>query len=86
MKKRIVEFLKGLSFRTGVVVLCCCVAFYLLSFLFLALPLPIGWRGALWTIFFGLAKAAQYSGLLIVGKEGMKRLRRKLRKSVGAYE
>ncbi len=86
MKKRIVDFLKGLSFRTGVVVLGCCVAFYLLSFVSLALPLPLGWRGGLWTAFFGLAKAAQYSGLLIVGKEGVKRIRRKFQRSRGAYE
>lgn len=87
MKKRITEFLKSLSFRTGVVVLCSCVVFYFLSFASLAMPLPLGWRGALWTVFFGLAKTAQYSGLLIVGKEGVKRIRRILTNKHGrAYE
>ena len=88
MKKRIIDFLKRLSFRTGVIVLCCCVAFYLISFIVLILPLPsLGWRGALWTIFFGLAKAAQYSGLIILGKEGWKRLRKRLkRKSSEIYD
>lgn len=79
MRKRVVEFLQKLSFRTGVVVMCSCVVFYILSFVSLALPLSLGWRGVLWTVFFGLAKTAQYSGILILGKEGVKRLRRRFR-------
>ena len=70
------RFLQGLSFRTGVMVLLSCVIFYLLSFAVLVLPLSVGLRGALWALFFGLAKCAQYGGLLILGAEGVKRVKR----------
>lgn len=73
---KVKEFLQGLSFRTGVIVLCSCVVFYTLSFAALAMPISIGLRGALWTLFFGLAKSAQYGGLLILGAEGVKRVKR----------
>ena len=73
---RIKSFLQGLSFRTGVIVLLSCVVFYLLSFGVLAMPLPVGLRGALWALFFGLAKSAQYGGLLILGAEGVKKVKR----------
>jgi phosphoglycolate phosphatase len=73
---RVKSFLQGLSFRTGVVVLLSCVVFYLLSFGVLAMPLPVGLRGALWAMFFGLAKSAQYGGLLILGAEGVRRVKR----------
>ena len=74
------QFLQGLSFRTGAIVLLSCVIFYLLSFASLALPIGAGWRGALWATFFGLAKSAQYGGLLILGAEGVKRVKRWFRK------
>ncbi len=70
------QFLQGLSFRTGAIVLFSCVIFYLLSFGALAMPLPVGLRGALWALFFGLAKSAQYGGLLILGAEGVKKVKR----------
>lgn len=79
--KRILEriklFLSGLSFRTGVIVLSSCVFFYILSFASLALPVSGTLRGVLWATFFGLAKSAQYGGLMILGVEGVKRLREK---------
>ncbi len=68
-------YLSRLSFRTGVIVVALCIPFYLLSFVALALPIGIGWRGVLWTLFFGLAKSAQYGGLAILGVEGVKRLK-----------
>lgn len=70
-------YLSKLSFRTGVIVLSSCVIFYILSFVSLALPISGVARGALWTIFFGMAKTAQYGGLVILGVEGVKRLREK---------
>ena len=83
MKERLTQlwlpikrFLQGLSFRTGVMVMLSCVIFYLLSFAVLAMSLSVGLRGALWAIFFGLAKSAQYGGLLILGAEGIKRVKR----------
>lgn len=69
------RWLAGLSFRTGVVVLSSCVVFYLLSFAALALPVSAALRGALWFVLFGCAKTAQYGGLLILGVEGVRRLK-----------
>ena len=70
------RWLAGLSFRTGVVVLSSCVVFYALSFTALALPVSAALRGALWFVLFGCAKTAQYGGLLILGVEGVRRVKR----------
>ena len=69
-------WLAGLSFRTGVIVLSSCVVFYLLSFTALALPVSAALRGALWFVLFGCAKTAQYGGLLILGVEGVRRVKK----------
>ena len=42
----------------------------------MALPLNASIKGVLWFIFFGLAKAAQYGGLTIIGAEGIKRIKK----------
>ena len=73
--QRIKRYLATLSFRTGVVVLCSCVLFYALSFAALAMPVGAALRGALWFVLFGCAKTAHYGGLLILGVEGVKRLK-----------
>ena len=73
--QRVKQYLAGLSFRTGVIVLLSCVLFYALSFAALALPLSAAMRGALWFVLFGCAKTAQYGGLLILGVEGVKRVK-----------
>ena len=77
--KRVLEkirfYLSRLSFRTGVIVLFLCVPFYAISFLVLLLPVSEVLRGALWALFFGLAKSAQYGGLAILGVEGVKKLK-----------
>lgn len=70
------RWLAGLSFRTGVIVLSSCVLFYILSFAALALPVSAALRGALWFVLFGCAKTAQYGGLLILGVEGVKRVKK----------
>ena len=70
------QWLAGLSFRTGVVVLSSCVVFYLLSFAALALPVSAALRGALWFVLFGCSKTAQYGGLLILGVEGVRRVKK----------
>lgn len=77
---KIKEFLRRLSFRTGVIVLALCVPFYILSFAQMALPLSGYAKGVLWFVLFGLAKTFQYAGLTIVGVEGIKKLRRKFRR------
>ena len=72
--------LQSLSFRTGVIVLLCCIPFYILSFAQMLLPISISAKGILWTILFGLAKTCQYGGLTILGVEGYKRLKDKLKR------
>ena len=70
-------WLQSLSFRTGVIVLLCCIPFYILSFAQMLLPISVTAKGVLWTILFGLAKTCQYGGLTILGVEGYKRLKNK---------
>ena len=69
------QWLGDLSFRTGLIVGLACVLFYIISFAQMALPLSVSLKGVLWVIFFGLAKTAQYAAILILGKEGLRRLR-----------
>ena len=73
--KRIKAFLTRLSFRTGVVVLLCCIPCCILSFAQMALPISNTAKGVLWFVLFGLAKTTQYAGLTILGVEGVKRLK-----------
>lgn len=83
--ENIKSWLKSLSFRTGVIVLLCCIPFYILSFAQMLLPISTSAKGVLWAVLFGLAKACQYGGLTILGVEGFNRLKRwiKRRKSDG---
>ena len=74
------QWLQSLSFRTGVIVLLCCIPFYILSFAQMLLPISVTAKGVLWTILFGLAKTFQYGGLSIPGVEGYKRLKSKFKK------
>lgn len=78
---KVKDWLSGLSFRTGVIVLLMCVPFYFLSFAQMALPISVEAKGVLWFILFGLAKTCQYGGLTILGVEGVKRLKAKFGKS-----
>ena len=77
---KIKRFLKSLSFRTGVISLFACVIFYLLSFAVIPLSISASLRTVLWVILFGLAKTTQYIGIVILGKEGLTRLKRAFRK------
>ena len=76
------HWLQSLSFRTGVIVLLCCIPFYILSFAQMLLPISVTAKGILWTVLFGLAKTCQYGGLTILGVEGYKRLKSKFKKKV----
>ena len=78
--KKIKLWLQSLSFRTGVIVLLCCIPFYILSFAQMLLPISVAAKGVLWTVLFGLAKTCQYGGLTILGVEGYKRLKGKLKR------
>jgi phosphoglycolate phosphatase len=78
---RLKSWLQSLSFRTGVIVLLCCIPFYILSFAQMLLPISVTAKGVLWTILFGLAKTCQYGGLTILGVEGYKRLKNKFKRN-----
>lgn len=74
------KLLQSLSFRTGLIVAVFCVFFYLISFAQMLLPLSPMTKAVLWTIFFGLAKASQYTAILILGKNGIQKLKKFFRR------
>lgn len=75
------DYLRSLSFRSGVIVAAVCGVCYAISFAQMLLPIPTMAKGVLWFVFFGLAKACQYTALLILGKAGVERLRRTFHRS-----
>lgn len=86
ISNKVKRWLQSLSFRTGVIVLLCCIPFYILSFAQMLLPISVTAKGVLWAILFGLAKTCQYGGLTILGVEGYKRLKTKFRKKAHSPE
>lgn len=78
--KQLTAWLQKLSFRTGVIILIICAICYAISFLQMLLPISLTAKGVLWFIFFGLAKTAQYTALLIIGVEGVKKLKQKFKR------
>lgn len=80
MKTRAIQYLQSLSFRSGVIVAVLCCICYIISFAQMILPLSSVTKGVLWTLFFGLAKACQYTALIILGKAGIERLRKIIKK------
>ena len=72
---KVKSWLQSLSFRTGVIVLLCCIPFYILSFAQMLLPISAAAKGVLLTVLFGMAKTFQYGGLTILGLEGYNRLK-----------
>ena len=54
---------------------------YILSFAQMLLPVSAYTKGILWFVLFGLAKTFQYAGLTIIGVEGFKRLKQKLKRT-----
>lgn len=81
---RVIERVRGrlaaLSFRTGLIVAGACAVCYAISFAQMLLPLSVTAKGVLWVVFFGLAKTAQYTAILILGKAGLERVRRYFRR------
>lgn len=75
MIKRLKQWLSRLSFRAGIIMLVACVACYIISFAQMLLPISAVAKGVLWFVFFGLAKTFQYSGLVVLGVDGVKRLK-----------
>jgi phosphoglycolate phosphatase len=84
--QKVKAWLQSLSFRTGVIVLLCCIPLYVLSFAQMLLPISATAKGVLWTVLFGLAKTFQYGGLTILGVEGYKRLKSKLKRKNSGTE
>lgn len=76
-------WLGTLSFKTGVIVLLLCIPFYILSFAQMLLPFSVEVKGTLWFVLFGLAKTFQYGGLTILGAEGIKILKQRLKRWKG---
>ena len=58
---KIKQWLQSLSFRTGVIVLMCCIPFYILSFAQMLLPISTTAKGVLWAVLFGLAKFVRFA-------------------------
>ena len=83
---RIKAFLNKFNFRTGVIILALCVPFYILSFAQMSFAIGTALKGVLWVIFFGLAKTFQYAGLVIIGAEGVKRLKGIFKRLLRAQE
>lgn len=76
--------LQSLSYKTGLIILSFCIPCYILSFAQMTWDISYTAKGVLWVILFGLAKTFQYTGILILGAEGIKRLKQwytKIRKS-----
>ncbi len=70
------KFLRSLSPRVGIALLLLCVVCYVVSLWgFWRSDVPLTDRGLRFVIFFGLAKTFQYSGLTILGVDGLKRIR-----------
>lgn len=68
--------LQKLSFRTGIIVLLLCIPFYILSFVQMTFPISVQAKSVLWVVLFGLAKTFQYSGITILGVEGVKKVKK----------
>ena len=79
LKDTFKSLLSKLSFRTGVIFLIVCVVCYIISFAQMLLPISASAKSVLWIVFFGLAKATQYTGLAIVGVEGWQRIKAYIR-------
>lgn len=78
MLERIKTFLKGLSMRTGIILLVVCLLLYAASAIQAFLPLDKSTKGILFIIFFGLAKVFQYSAIAVLGVKGWQKLKAKL--------
>lgn len=75
------RWLSKLSFKTGVIILAVCVLLYILSFAQMLLPISNSAKFTLWVILFGMAKATQYTGLAIIGVEGWRRIKSRLKRN-----
>lgn len=73
---KIKKFLSKLDFKVGCWLLAFAIVCYGISFGQMLLPwLSTCVKGVLWVVFFGLAKTFQYSAVVVLGKEGIMRIR-----------
>ena len=79
MLEKIKALLGRLSFRTGIVILGVCIICYIASFAQMLLPISTAAKGVLWFILFGLAKTTQYTALAILGVEGWRKIKQKIK-------
>lgn len=79
MLEKIKALLGRLSFRTGIVILGVCIICYIASFAQMLLPISNAAKGVLWFILFGLAKTTQYTALAILGVEGWRKIKQKIK-------
>ena len=79
MLERIKTFFKGLSTRTGIVLLVICLLLYAASAIQAFLPLDKSTKGILFVTFFGLAKVFQYSAIAVLGVKGWQAIKAKMR-------
>lgn len=68
------------SFTTGLTIAALCLLCYAVSFAQMLLPVSATVKGVLWVIFFGLAKTFQYTALLILGIDGVARIKKLFKK------
>lgn len=73
--KQLFDRLRQLSFRTGVIVLLTCIPFYLLVLVQPLLPLSASAKWTVGVTAFILARTFRYAGILIIGKEGLRRIK-----------
>ncbi|MDE6121043.1 MAG: hypothetical protein K2F63_04565 [Muribaculaceae bacterium] len=74
------SWLRRLSFRTGVILVFLCMLSYAVSFAQILLPMSAAMHGALWVVFFGLAKTLQYTAIAVLGATGMEKIKKYIRR------
>ena len=78
MLEKIKKFFKGLSIRTGIILLIICVLFYVVALIQPLLPISKVAKTIIFTTSFGLAKIFQYSAVAVLGVKGWQTFKRKL--------
>ncbi len=70
------NYLRSLSFRTGIVILTICGLCYTIAFLQIFLPISAEAKGILGVVFLALAKIFQYAAIIICGPDGVRKIKR----------
>lgn len=78
MLEKIKNFFKGLSTRTGIILLILCIISYAIAFIVPFIAIPKATKTVLAFTFFGLAKVFQYSAIAVLGVKGWHKFKAKL--------